>query len=139
MLSLGTPAIKIGKHSWLGVGHAKISVTGSYDKTSAIYKFRNDVRIALSQTKHYHNVPHNSFIYVMYFFLFNSDLRQLKISDCYLPMSGRQMYSFSVVFPMTVMTKAETYNVSCRIGDFYTVVLTFNQQQVHRSCRGRTL
>lgn len=131
MFSFGTPAIEVDKNKWIGVGHAKIGLTGSYD-SSAILNFRQQVN-TLFASKNY--VRHNSFIYVMYFFLLDIDRKRLLISDCFLPRVQKERYSFSLVFPMTIIDRGRDYTVTCGIGDYYTVGLTMNKQEVLSSCR----
>ena len=69
---------------------------------------------------------------------------KMKISNAYLPLDFRSrkkldpdddFYQFSLVFPMGLARKDdETIMVTCGVGDFYSVALEFNLQDVIDSC-----
>lgn len=137
MFSFGTPCLKLSKNCFIGVGHAKIILTANYQPESNIHKFRDRIRKTLGANSKY--VEHQSYIYCIYFFVYqrHSDPSKetLLISDCFLPICSSEDYIFSIFFPMSIFQINSKMVVTGGSGDFYSVALDFTPSWVRKQLK----
>lgn len=148
LFSFTTPHILIDTNKYLGVGHIKIyqDTHFEYIKESNIDVFR---RCLIEDMKKYDQryIPHygtsqktkcEGYIYLMYFYIYTCDEKtsDFKISSSFIPIDLSSEYIFSLVFPMGIAytpDKKSIY-VTAGIGDYYSVILTFNLEQIIKLC-----
>lgn len=148
LFSFTTPHILIDTNKYLGVGHIKIhqDIHFEYIKDSNIDIFR---RCLIEDMKKYDQryIPHygtsrktkcEGYIYLMYFYIYTYDeiKPDFKISPSFIPIDLSSEYIFSLIFPMGIAytpNKKSIY-VTAGIGDYYSVLLTFNLEQIMKLC-----
>lgn len=141
----------------LGVGHIKIHTDPQekpYLAGSRIQSFRENLYRDYKQEfgdKYVRHLGTGSapncwgYNYLIYFYFVYDDDSKMKISDAYLPLNLNPKvadspedkdYKFSLVFPMGLeMIGNDTIIVTAGEGDFYSIALEFNLQQVINLCR----
>lgn len=137
----------------VGVGHLKIRIDEEpYRLDSKIDNFRKqlaeDFRAKFGPNYFPHHATYGfnttkQFIYQLYFYKAKFDdqnnLIEMHISDGFLPINIKQeaesKHIFSLIFPMGVAMRNDELLVSCGYGDFYSVLLTFNIEEVLNLCR----
>lgn len=159
--SFSTPHIIINNHpnygnAFLGVGHIKIYsdvAKYKYMKNSKIDLFRNNLyedmkhKFGDKYIRHYgtSSPPYcEGYIYMMYFYIIYNDLKEMKLSNSYLPLYLNNKilddeydkdYKFSLIFPSGLeKLDNEKIIVTCGYGDFYAIILEFNINQVIDLC-----
>ena len=158
--SFSTPLQKIGEdddhENFLGVGHSKIR-NGShfpYKPFSKIAKAKEYIHEKLSKMFglnykiHYGSSTGTScvgYIYLMYFYIVripkSKDLHfEMTISDSFLPIDTRELgndnrYKFSLIFPMGLIVEKSRIVVTAGDGDYRSVILTFNKENVLKMAR----
>lgn len=154
LFSFSTPILTIKHHDLeykLTVGHSKIHADSYYN----LYRYGNaeDFRDKLYETyqrlfgdsykAHFgssfsKNHFCDGYIYLLYFCIFvNIDgTNKCLISDSYLPIDqgNDNQYKFSLVFPMGLSLENNKLMVSCGEGDYYTLLLKFDLDEVINSC-----
>lgn len=73
--------------------------------------------------------------YMLYFFIIYDNDTKMKMSDCYLPISYfTDGYKFSLIFPAGLEVIDDRVIVTAGEGDFYSVFLDFNLNEVLKLC-----
>lgn len=150
-ISFGTPTVKIGIGLYLGVGHIKIH------SDEEKYKYKPNSNIELFRSNLYYDMrsiygdryiihkgtgrPPNCFgyIYMMYFYIYDEINNTFTMSDAYLPINlnikQEINYKFSLIFPMGLVIDQRKVIISCGEGDYYSVILTFDLDDIYNLCR----
>lgn len=152
LFSFGTPHIlykSFDENYYIGVGHIKIHSDIDdyiYKNNSNIQSFRNnlyeDFENYFGEIYIRHkgsNKPSNckGFIYMMYFYLIDTTFTKMLISDSYLPINldYELDYRFSLIFPMGLELYNDRLIVSAGEGDFYSVIMEFNVEEIIKVCK----
>jgi len=155
LFSFGTPHIIYphSKNTYIGIGHIKIYTDADvypYKENSSIQIFRNNLYTDMKKmygAKYIRHDAYNSnsrtqkgYNYLMYFYYIIVDdddiITEMKISASFLPLCFPDTadYIFSLIFPMGITIHENDLLVSCGYGDYYSVLLTFNIEEVFELC-----
>jgi hypothetical protein len=165
LFSFGTPHVKYdNKFIGVGHIKIYTDESNKYKKDSNIDIFRKNLYKDFTQTYHEKYIRHDAYNsqsgmfggqskgynYLMYFYYVILDddnvITEMKISDSFLPVylandqidtSDRndKNYKFSLIFPMGVTLNGKNLLISAGYGDFYSVLMTMNIDEVINLCK----
>ncbi len=143
MFSFGTPTININLekkvfYDRLGSGHVKIIRSKKYNNNK-LNQFKMKLEKYYDKFFSDKYIEHTSYMYLMYFFRiikYDNLTYKMFISDIFLPlnMKEKDIYQFSIIYPMGLININNKLYVSGGYGDYYNVILTFGLDDVIKSC-----
>lgn len=122
------------RKGYLGVGHVKMRLQklNNSNKNAQEQHFYD---LFLMIHKKYKEVfrekykPHHVSQYSFFFFLYDEENKKFYISDMFLPVPKYQ-YFFSLVFPMSVVSRSGDIILSMGYGDYTNLFLSFDKDKV---------
>lgn len=130
MFSLGTPCFKLDDNNYIGAGHVKIIRTKKYENKK-INKFIN----FLNSDKNY--IHHNSYFYLVFYYILTMNNYKLMISNSFIYANTtlKNLYKFSIFFPMGIDVKNNKVIISSGYGDYYNCIIKYKLKNLIKMCK----
>lgn len=121
-ISVSTPPIKF-EDNYLALGHIKIK----YKNTRDIYPFKCFMD-SIDWSK---IIQHGSFIYFMFFYLFDQNYNIIKISNPFIPQLEMNHLPYLLAFPTGITKIGNEYGISYGEGDCKCKILILSKKEIN--------